>query len=40
MNLLEMYKQLNDEEKEEFIKSLIKDMNSIQKEAGQVLLIN
>lgn len=40
MNLLGMYKQLNDEEKKEFIKSLIKDINSIQKESGQVLLIN
>lgn len=39
MNLLEMYKQLSDEEREELIKLIIKNINEIQKKTGKVLII-
>ena len=35
MNLLEMYKQLSEEEKEEFINLIIDEINKIQKEKGE-----
>lgn len=39
MNLLEMFKKLTDEEKEEFIALLINEINEKQKKEGQVLII-
>ncbi len=35
MNLLEMYKQLSEEEKEEFINLIIDEINKKQKEKGE-----
>lgn len=38
MNLLELYKQLSDDEKKEFVNLIIDDINRIQKEVGRILL--
>lgn len=39
MNLLEMYKQLSNEEREELTKLIINNINEIEKKTGTVLLI-
>lgn len=36
MNLLEMFKKLTDEEKQEFIKLIIKEMKIKEKEVGRL----
>lgn len=38
MNLLELYKQLSDDEKKEFVSLIIVDINRTQKEVGKILL--
>ena len=38
--LLEMFKNLSDEDKEEFIRLIIEEINNVQKKAGEVLLIS
>lgn len=36
MNLLEMFKKLTDEEKQEFIKLIIQELNKKEKEVGRL----
>ena len=38
--LLDMFKNLSDEDKEEFIRLIIEEINNVQKKAGEVLLIS
>ncbi len=38
MNLLEMYKALTDEEKQEFIKEIIKEINKKNAEIGKLII--
>ena len=40
MNLLEILKELTDEEKQEFIKLIIQEINNYQKKLGKIILIN
>lgn len=40
MNLVEMYKYLSDEEKQEFIRLIIQEINNYQKRIGKIILIN
>lgn len=39
MNLLEMYKQLSDEEKQKFIKLLLKEINKKTANAGNLTIV-
>lgn len=38
MNLLEMFKKLTDEEKQEFIRLIIKEIRKKEKEVGRLLI--
>lgn len=40
MNLLEMYKKLTQDEKEELINLIIQEINNYQKKSGKIILIN
>lgn len=40
MNLLEMFKELTEEEKQEFIRLIIQEINNYQKKLGKIILIN
>lgn len=40
MNLLEMYKKLTQDEKEELINLIIQEINNYQKKLGKIILIN
>lgn len=40
MNFLEMYKELTDEERQEFIRLIIQEINNYQKKLGEIILIN